>query len=424
MSSLGAVIVGGYVNGLGLVRALSARGVRTAVVTTQPFDVAHRSRWVSDRDAVTGLEERPELLVELLERRARDWRGWAVLPTNDEAVAALAGAHERLSSLYRLISPPPPVARQLLDKELLADAARSVGAEVPHVYGPATATTAARDDLRFPVLVKPLAGYRFAARFGAKLFAARDREELRRCVTRVAAAGIPARVVDLVPGDDSCIYAHCTYVRENGEPTAGVTIRKLRQSPPSFGVARLAEISAMGPDLREVTVELLRRMGLHGIAVAEFKLDPRDGRPRFIEVNGRSVVYNALLRRAGLDLAALAWSERVLDRAESARPNGWPGVWVNLHADLLYSALRNEHLGVGGFIAPYRRSVLEAVWSSRDPLPFVAQWSGTAGHGAAARMRTLISRRGDARQAVPVGSGTARPARARLCAPSLGRHGH
>lgn len=40
MQGRGAIVVGGYVNGLGIVRALAARGIPVAVVTTQPFDVA------------------------------------------------------------------------------------------------------------------------------------------------------------------------------------------------------------------------------------------------------------------------------------------------------------------------------------------------------------------------------------------------
>lgn len=388
-ASPGAVVIGGYVNGLGLVRALAARNVPTAVVTTKPFDIAHRSRWTSAHYPLPGLEERPELLLELLERRARDWPGWALFPTNDEAVAALAQYHDRLSSLYRVVSPPWEVARYLLDKGLMLDAARSVGAEVPHCYGPATQATAADPDLRFPVVVKPLVGYRFAARFGTKLFVADDREELGRCIARLTDAGIPGQLLDLVPGADDRIYSYCTYMDASGEPAGGVLVRKLRQSPPLFGVARVAEIAGSVPSLREATIEILRRIGVRGMAVAEFKLDPRDGSLRFIEVNGRSVVYNGLLRRAGLDLAGLAWSEHVSGRPGRARANGWPGVWINLHADFLYSTLyrRHDRVDLGDFLAPYARPKIEAVWSARDPLPFLAQWSRTAREGASALWR-------------------------------------
>jgi hypothetical protein len=53
--SPGAVVIGGHINGLGLVRALAAHGVPTAVVTTSPFDIADRSRCVSAHVALHAL---------------------------------------------------------------------------------------------------------------------------------------------------------------------------------------------------------------------------------------------------------------------------------------------------------------------------------------------------------------------------------
>ena len=369
MDAAGAVVLGGYVNGLGLVRSLGDRGVPAAVVTTQPFDIAHRSRYVDGHEGVEGLAERPGALADLLERRAPDWGGRVLLPTNDESLEALATHHGRLARHYRIES-PPEAAGYLLDKRRMAAAAEEVGADLPRRYGPADPATAERDDLRFPVLVKPLAAPRFAARFGVKVFEARARDELRACVARLG--GIEADVHDLVPGGDSHIYAHAIHLDARGEPSPGVTVRKLRQSPPHFGVARMAELPAdPPPGLHELTVELARRIGQRGPAVAEFKRDPRDGSLRFIEVNGRSVVYNALLRRAGLDLAALAGG------GNGARTSGWPGVWVNLHADLLHATLR-ERLPARELVAPYRRPRLDAVWSRTDPRPFIAQWSWTA----------------------------------------------
>ena len=389
MTGPGVVVLGGYVNALGVVRALAARGLPTAVVANQPFDIAHLSRHVAAHERVTRLEERPDALVELLERRAADWDGWAVLPTNDESLAALALHHERLSSLYRLLAPPLEVARHLLDKTLMHESAAAVGVDSPVHFGPATEETAARPELEFPVVVKPLVGYRFAARFGTKLFVADDRAELRRCIAAVSAAGIEAQVVELVPGADSAIYQYTTYLDAAGEPLGALSVRKLRQGPPGFGIACVAEVVPDPEDVAETTIALARRIGLRGIASAEFKRDARDGRLRFLELNGRSVVYNSLLRRAGLDLPWLAWSDHVPGRPERVRPSRWPGVWVNLHADVLYAAFyrNSQRPGLAEFVGPYRRPKLEAVWSARDPRPFVAQWTRTARTGARALVR-------------------------------------
>lgn len=372
-------------NGVGLVRALAARGIPTAVVTTQPWDVAHRSRLVVAHEALVALDEHPDRLLEALERRAAEWRGWAVLPANDEALAALGRHHDRLSRTYRVVSPPAETAECFLDKTRMLAVAEAVGVDLPRRYGPATAATAASEALRFPVLVKPDVSHRFRARFGCKLFAAQDRRTLEDAVARLRESGLSGHVFDCVPGSDREIHAYCIYVDAAGEPRGGVTVRKIRQGPPRFGVACVAEIVDDEPALRDATIAILRRIGFRGIASAEFKRDPRDGRFRFLEVNGRSVVYNLLPRRAGIDFAALAWADQVCGAPIDGAPNGWPGVWVNVHADLLYALVARGDLApsLRELLAPYRRPLIEALWSARDPRPFLAQWVGTAGRGLA-----------------------------------------
>ncbi len=388
MQGKGAIVIGGYVNGLGLVRALAARGVPAAVLTTQPFDVAQRSRWCVAHRAVPDLDTRPELLMDALAPWTERFAGWALLPTNDEALLALALQRPELEKHFRVVAPDAEVAQRMVDKRVQARAATAAGIEVPLRWGPADETTARRADIRYPVVVKPTIGHRFLARFGTKLLVAHDPAELLRVVRRFADAGHAGDVVDLVPGADDQIYVHSTYVDARGVAEPGLTVRKLRQSPPSFGVARVAELVDAVPELREATVEILRRLDFRGIAAAEFKRDPRDGRFRFLEVNGRAVLYNALLRAGGLDVAALAWSEHVAGRPERQRASSWRGVWVNLHADLLYSVLRNdEQMRFAEFSAPYRRPFVEAVWSARDPAPFLAQWGRSAWRGAGAMLR-------------------------------------
>ena len=388
MDAPGAVVIGGYVNGLGVVRALASRGVRTAVIRTQPYDIAHRSRWVVESRTVGDLEESADGLAEVLDREAGSWAGWALVPTIDEALAAVQEHRERLSSSYRIVAPSPDAIGHLLDKQLMMEAARAVGVDTPHSYGPAEPVTATRDDLRFPLVVKPLYHPRFVARFRSKLGIARDRNELARWISEMGRAEIPGLVMDLVPGPDSDIYAYCAYLDQGGAPVAGRLVRKLRQTPPGFGDARVAEVVDELPDLREATVEIARRMGLRGIVSAEFKRDLRDGRFRFLEINGRSMVYNGLLRRAGLDLTGLAWCEHMGNGRPAEGPD-WRGVWIHLHPDLLHSTLENRRgqMGFAEFLAPYRRPKVEAVWSSRDPRPFAAQWSRSLNEGAQAVRR-------------------------------------
>lgn len=397
-AAAGAVVIGGYANALNVVRSLAPHAAHIAVVTTEDFDIAQHSRGCDERVDLRGVTDLEAALGALLRERSRGWSGRVVFPTNDASLLALARLRESLPGL-RVVAPSPDVAHAILSKDETDAHARAVGIDVPRFWGPADASTCERDDLCFPVVVKPLESHSFAARFGCKLFFARDRAELSAAVARVAEAQTPARILEFVPGGDDAFYNYCVYLDADGEPRAGLGMHKLRKSPPLFGVCRVAE---PWPDdgLREPTVELLRRIGYRGMANAEYKRDPRDGRFRLMEVNGRPFLMAGVARRAGVDLVRLAWSEALGAPLPQADFNGWRGHWIHLHADLLYALMfrRVEKLRLRDYLKPYLRSPTFAVWSARDPLPFAAQWTRTVRAGV--RMAVDPQRREALRRSV------------------------
>lgn len=389
MNSLpGVVVVGGHINGLGLVRSLAARGVRTAVINTEHHDLAHRSRAVCAWDRALHLDHEPWRLRDVLARRARDWAGWALLPSNDSALLALEHGRHQFASSHPLCIPDEGIIPRVLDKGFMRDVALRAGLDLPAHYGPAVSDNPALDRVRFPAVVKPRQSQPFGQRFGRKLFVVRDRAELLTAIARVEEAGIPSTLDAWIDGGDDQLLGVAIYLGRDGSVSRAVCARKIRQGPPFAGVARVAEIAppsliapAAADALRDSMVALLRPLGFVGVADAEFKRDPQTGVWHFIEVNCRSVLYNSLLRAGGFDIAGLAYDELVTGRPSVVTPIAWPGVWVNLHADLLYSVAyrHRDPMTVRRFLAPYRRPVLDAVWSARDPGPALSQWAHTAG---------------------------------------------
>jgi len=377
----GAVVVGAHANGLGVIRALAARGVPTVSIVTRPFDVAHHSRWVHERHHLPSLHQDHTSLVTLLERHASRWTGWAVFPTNDDALVAVSQHHEHLSRWYRLTCQPWAILESVVDKDRMHDLAIGAGLAVPRCYGKAALDTVSTPGLRYPVIVKPMRHDHLITTYGVKLFVAGDEGELRQAIARLAGVGLEGLVYEAVPGPDREIVVYCVYMDARGEPSPGVTVRKLRQNPPFVGGARAAEIVAEIPALREATVALLRRAGFRGMAFAEFKRDARTGRFVFIEVNGRPVLFNSILPPTGVDLVAMAWADVVLGERLAVRPTGWQGAWIHLQADALASLRyrRVERLGLHEWLAPYRKPRTFAVWSLRDPRPFGAQSALLAG---------------------------------------------
>jgi D-aspartate ligase len=378
MSQPGAVVIGGYSNGVSALRGLAREGVRTAVILTAEHDIAQHSRYAHEAHRVHYLNRRPDGLIELLEAQSARWRGWALIPTNDYALAALAQYKEPLSRTYRVTVPDEEITRRVLDKAITYRFAQEVGVDIPRPYGAASRVTAARLDLLFPLIVKPLQSARFWEIFGKKLFVVRDRAELIAAVDRVEQSGIAADVFDLVPGPDDQVYNYTMYLDRWGRPAAEFALRKIRKAPRFFGVGRAA-MTAELPHLRERTIALLQHIGWRGVASVEYKLDPRDGRYRLMEINGRCPLTNALPTRCGVNYPLLAWREHVLRETVSAAPNGWRGLWTHLHADLLYTLIeeRSPDWSWLNFISGYAGPWVDAVWTTKDPIPFLAQWAGT-----------------------------------------------
>ena len=277
----------------------------------------------------------------------------------------------------------------------MLESARAVGADIPTYYGPATAETAA-SQLSFPVVVKPLANWRFESQFGSKLFVARDREELRRCVARLADAKIDGQVVDLVPGPDTW------------DPPVHDVHRRARRTA---GRPHGEKASSGSTSLRQRTSRRgRRRRGRTG--GDHRRARSANGSPRHCErgVQTGLTRWELSLHRAQRPLGHLQQPAPTcrprsgvagvlrlrLERPERARPNGWAGVWINLHADVLYSTVQHHLDGpsLKEFLAPYRRRKLEAVWSARDPRPFVTLWSRTARSAALALVNRRVENEG------------------------------
>ena len=406
MSTPGAVVIGGYANGVSAVRGLAREGVRTAVILTAECDIAQHSRYANEAHRVHYLNRRPDGLIDLLDAQRERWRGWALIPTNDYALAALAKYRDMLSRSYSVTVPEEEITQRVLDKSLTYRFAAEVGVDLPRSYGPASRRTAARLDLVFPLVVKPVQSARFWEIFGKKLLVVLDRSELFAAVDRVEAAGMDAEVLDRVPGPDGNVYSYTVYLNRWGEPVAELASRKLRKAPRQFGVGR-ASIGCDAPELRDGTLALLKRLEWRGLACVEYKLDDRDGRYRLMEINGRCPLSNALPTRCGINYPLLAWREHVLRQRVSATSNGWPGVWTHMHADLLYTAMeeRGPDWSWKEFAASYAGPWVDAVWSSKDPVPFLAQWAGTMRKAARSLRDTQVREEIEMRfQPMPSGS--------------------
>jgi predicted ATP-grasp superfamily ATP-dependent carboligase len=134
---------------------------------------------------------------------------------------------------------------------------------------------------------------------------------------------------------------------------------------------------------------------LRGLANVEFKRDPRDGVLKLIECNARFTAANALVERAGLDLASLVYN-RLLGLPLPATDRFRDGVrlWAPGRDFLSFLELRRRgELGLGAWLHSVLHPALLPVFSWSDPRPSLTDALRRIGKQAGTLLPIAFSRR-------------------------------
>jgi D-aspartate ligase len=368
---IGAVVLGGDYQGLGIVRSLGRHGVPVCVVDDEK-SIARYSRYVRASLVVPSLFDAKDAVRTLLEiGRARQLRGWVLYPTRDEQVAALSQHREELSEIFRIPTPGWDTTKWLWDKRNTYDMAEKLDIPTPRTWYPRGVDDLEQVSGHFPVAIKPAIKEHFIYATKQKAWRADNSAQLRKLFER-ALQHLPIEEImiqDLIPGDGSCQYSYCSFFKR-GESIAHLTACRRRQHPLEFGRSSTYVETVELPLLDEYSQRFLREIDYYGLVEVEFKHDPRDGKFRILDVNGRTWGYHSIGCSAGTDFAYLLFADQIGKAVEFCV--GKAGVrWIRLLTDLptgLVGILSGQINGTG-----YLRSLYgcdeEAVFSLDDPLP-------------------------------------------------------
>lgn len=374
VAGVGAVVVGGDYQGLGIVRSLGRRGVPVHVIDDE-LSIARFSRYTTS--SVRGDLSTPERMVgTLLEEAERlSLQGWVLFPTRDETVAGLSRAREELARVFRLSTPDWACVRVAWDKRLTYQTAERLGIPVPRTWYLSCLDDLDAIDGDPPFAVKPAVKEDFLRATRAKAWQADSHQELRRLVEQ-ASRIIPVdqvMVQELVPGDGQQQLGYCALFKD-GDALASMVVRRLRQHPLEFGRATTYAETVEEPLVEELAERLLTAIGYSGLVEVEFKQDPRDGRLKLLDVNARTWGYHSLGQSAGVDFPAMLFADQLGLVVEPRRAR--VGVsWVRLVTDLPTGVLglRAGTLHWRSYLRSLRDATAESVFAQDDLLPGLAE---------------------------------------------------
>jgi D-aspartate ligase len=368
---VGAVVLGGDYQGLGIARSLGRRGVPVCVIDDE-ISIARASRFVRNAIRVPSLRTERALLDSLAQARGKlGLSGWVLYPTREENVAGIAANRDALRREFRVPTPGLTSIQHAWDKREAYSLAGSLSIPVPRTWFPRSEEDLTAIEVDDPVVLKPAIKEHFFYATHAKAWRANTAAELLTAYRR-ATQIMPASeiiVQEMIPGGGEQQYAYCAFFRE-GRPVASMTVRRRRQHPSDFGRASTFVETISLPEIVEPSCRFLTAIDYYGLAELEYKRDPRDGVCKLLDVNARTWGYHSLGGPAGVDFPYLLFRDQVGAPVEEAHAR--PGVrWIRLSTDVP-NALRDIRAGrlrPGEYLRSLRGVRTDAVFSASDPLP-------------------------------------------------------
>jgi D-aspartate ligase len=369
---VGAVVLGGDYQGLGIVRSLGRHGVPVCVIDDER-SIARASRFTTHRMRVPDLGSSESTLEALRAARSRfGLEGWVLYPTRDETVAVLAAHREELAGHFRVPTPSWACVEKAWDKRRTYRLAEELGIPVPRTWYPGDEADLAQVDTSVPLVVKPAIKEHFFYSTGVKGWRVDSRSELleafRRGTSVVGDDG-ELLVQEMIPGDGSRQHSYCAFFMD-GVAVASMAVLRRRQHPSDLGRSTTFAETIDEGALTKPSLRFLTEIGYYGLVELEYKLDPRDGVLKLLDVNARTWGYHSLGPAAGVDFPLLLFQDQIGEPVAPVRAR--PGVrWVRLTTDVPNAVrdLRHGALDLREYLSSFRGVDTEAVFSSRDPLP-------------------------------------------------------
>lgn len=366
-----ALIFGAHLAALGVLRALSARGVE-CYVADETTDVITRSRWYRTPGRTLAETSDSGELAGYLE--SIDLERAVLYACSDRWALAVAGLPAELRARFASSSADRSAVEQLTDKDRFGALVARLG--IPHpgtmqVDGPADIERATDDQIRHGFL-KPTSSQLHRRHFGTKGSFVTSRESAIARVEAARAVGIDFVLQEWIPGPHAASFLIDGLVDRAGTIRSLTARRKVRAYPRRLGTTS----SSIGirhdevPDAIGSVRRLLAAISYRGFFNIEFKHDARDGRDKIIEVNPRPCWYTGTIASAGVDLPWLAY----LDALELPVPDAPPyppgrhALYEFGDANAIVRAIRNGRFPEGPVLRTWLTGDRAIFWW-RDPMP-------------------------------------------------------
>lgn len=281
---------------LAVVRSLGRYGIEVELGDCHRVNPTRFSKYVSNFYYYPDPKTREDDFTSWLLKHVKAHDYDMIFPLNDHIFNVCTKHQDELRRYTNLVVNDFGTFEMARDKRLTLKYAKKMGLPIPHTWFPDT-----EEDIQkilqknppFPLLLKPS---KSSGSRGLKII--RRKEELLQDFISLRDEYGDMLLQDFIPGHE--ILDVPMIFNTKGEHRGSLVNNRIRMFPKEAG-PNIAGHAIINEPLRQNSVELMKAINWKGVALAEFKMDPRDNTPKLMEINPRFWGTTQLGISSGID---------------------------------------------------------------------------------------------------------------------------
>ncbi len=289
-------------NVVSVVRSLGRNGIKVNCAEQSRLALCFFSKYCSGRLVYPSVKEHPEEWLDWLIKELSEEQYDMIMPIGDDCVGTVS-RHKELISRYTKV-PVADYSTWIRARDKAETIKLAIEEQIPH---PQTRFVTDLEDIEdaakgmeFPIVIKPRQSC------GSRgIVYVQKKEDLADNYMRIHSTYPFPMVQEFIPPGGSS-YGVFLLFNKDSEPRAVFVHKRLREFPVKGGPSTLRE-SVHKPELVDMSIKLLKSINWYGVAMVEFKEDPRDGQYKIMEINPRFWGSLPLAIVAGVDFPYLLY---------------------------------------------------------------------------------------------------------------------
>lgn len=355
---------------LSVVRSLGEKGIDVSVGESTRLSTALFSRYAKRRVIYPSPKRRPDEFLDFLENALKKERYDVLITPEESTLLLIAKNIKRFERLTRFPFAEHNLIAKASDKAETIKNAKGIGIPIPQTIFINDIEELEKEtaDIDFPVVIKPRIS---SGSYGIRYI--KNKNELISSYKEVHSKYPFPIIQEYIPQGGDAFGVSCLFDK-NTKLKAAFVHKRLREYPITGGPSTLRE-SVVNDEVKELAVKLLSSMNWYGVAMVEFKIDPRDNKPKLMEINPRFWGSLSLAIYSGVDFPYLLYRIAMGEDFEAVTTykTGIRSRYL-LPGDIMHFISNPERFNMKpSFFKFFDKNTKDDIISLKDPLPTIGR---------------------------------------------------